>query len=191
MVLESNVEGVAIANGSKRIFTGTAGVYYVMYQLAAKGYHAACTHGNAPHLDILVSSEDGDRTIAIQVKATEYALRDRGRGDLRQPHHLEFPLGHKAAKLSRRGVLFAFVDLAGPTVYLVPSIEVAKFCAAWVDSVKMVRFHAPIEWLAPYREAWGLVAEEVGEPPVVEAVDALPADAEPGIESDSDGMEAS
>ena len=159
-----------MASGSKRIFTGTAGVYYVMYQLAARGFHASCTHGNAPYLDILVSSEDGERSLAIQVKATEYALRHRGRGEQRQPHHLEFPLGHKAAKLSRPGVLFAFVDLAsgpegGPTVYLVPSDEVAKFCAPWVDSVPMVRFHPPVEWLTPYREAWDQVSAKVGKPP--------------------------
>lgn len=156
--------------GSKRILTGTAGVYYVMYQLAARGFHASCTHGNAPYLDILVSSEDGDHNLAIQVKATEYALRHRGRGQSRQAHHLEFPLGYKAAKLSRSGVLFAFVDLAagpsgGPTVYLVPSAEVARFCAPWVDSVPMVRFHPSVEWLYPYRDAWELVAAAVGEPP--------------------------
>ena len=26
---------------TNRIFTGTAGVYYVMYQLAARGFHAS------------------------------------------------------------------------------------------------------------------------------------------------------
>jgi hypothetical protein len=174
-----------VSPGSKRIFTGTAGVYYFMYQLAASGFHASCTHGNAPYLDILVSSEDGDRSLAIQVKATEYALRHRGRGEARQPHHLEFPLGHKAAKLSRPGVLFAFVDLAagpsgGPTVYLVPSAEVSRFCAPWVDSVPMVRFHPSVEWLAPYREAWALVAAAVGEPPEVPApAEGVAPDAEP------------
>lgn len=171
--------------GSKRVFTGTAGVYYVMYQLAARGFHASCTHGNAPYLDILVSSEDGDHSLAIQVKATAYAVRHRGRGEQRQPHHLEFPLGHKAAKLSRPGVLFAFVDLAtgagdGPTVYLVPSAEVAKYCASWVDSVPLVRFHPLVEWLTPYREAWGLVAAAVGRPPEAPtAAEGVAPDAEP------------
>src|SRR5947209_20547840 len=95
---------------TKRIFTGTAGVFYVMYQLAARGFHASCTMGNAPYIDILVSSEDGEKSLAIQVKTTEHAMRLRGRGKERKEHHVEFPLGRKAAKLNRRGVLFAFVD---------------------------------------------------------------------------------
>jgi len=130
--------------------------------------------GNAPYLDILVSSEDGERVLALQVKTTEHALRDRGRGAQRKQHHLEFPLGHKAAKLNRPNVLFAFVDLAilssnsQPTVYLVPSTEVFKFCAPWVDQVPMVRFHPTLDWMEPYREAWGRVAAVVGEPPVAQ-----------------------
>jgi hypothetical protein len=158
---------------TKRIFTGTAGVYYVMYQLAARGFHASGTMGNAPYLDILVSSEDGERSLALQVKTTEHAMRLRGRGEQKQPHHLEFPLGHKAARLNRPGVMFAFVDLAvwsdkQVVVYLVPSPKVHEFCAGWVDSAAMVRFHPSVEWMAPYREAWDQVAAVVGEPPIVD-----------------------
>jgi hypothetical protein len=179
---------------TKRIFTGTAGVYYVMYQLAARGFHASGTMGNAPYLDILVSSEEGDRSLAIQVKTTEHALRHRGRGDQRKPHHLEFPLGYKAAKLNRPGVLFAFVDLAvwsdkQPVVYLVPSPKVHEFCAGWVDSVPMVRFHPAVEWMVQYREAWDQVAAVVGEPPVVAAELPPPEveDAAPGTLNDGSG----
>jgi hypothetical protein len=157
---------------TKRIFTGTAGVYYVMFQLAARGFHASCTMGNAPYLDILVSSEEGERSLALQVKTTEHAMRHRGRKDQRKPHHLEFPLGHKAAKLNRAGVMFAFVDLAAwsdkqVVTYLVPSPKVHDFCAGWVDDVKMVRFHPSIEWMGPYREAWDQISAVVGEPPLV------------------------
>lgn len=152
---------------TKRIFTGTAGVYYVMYELAARGFHASATMGNAPYLDILVSSEDGEQSLSLQVKTTEHALRDRGRGDQRKPHHLEFPLGHKAARLNRPGVMFAFVDLAvwgdkRVTVYLVPSQKVHDLCAAFVDTAPMVRFHPSIEWMEPYREAWKQVGDVVG-----------------------------
>jgi hypothetical protein len=175
---------------TKRIFTGTAGVYYVMYQLAARGFHASSTMGNAPYLDILVSSEDGDRSLAIQVKTTEHALRCRGRGDQRKPHHLEFALGHKAAKVNRPGVLFAFVDLAvwsdkQVVVYLVPSPKVHDFCAGWADGATMVRFHPSVEWMAPYREAWEMVAAVVGDPPVVAAEPPAEAeDAEPSTVDD-------
>jgi hypothetical protein len=164
---------------TKRIFTGTAGVYYVMYQLARKHFHASCTMGNAPNIDILVSSEDGARSVAIQVKTTEHALRYRGRGDQRQPFQLQFPLGRKAGKLNRPGVIFAFVDFAissdgNAAVYLVPSQAVCEFCKRWVDTAKMVRLHASLAWMAPYRDAWHLVSEFVGEPSAgpVESMDA-------------------
>src|SRR4051812_48833414 len=91
----------------KHIFTGTAGVYYVMHKLAAEGIHASCTHGNAPNIDILVSSGDGHETVAIEVKTTESALRHKAK----IPDHLEFPLGKRAGKMSSPKVLIAFVDL--------------------------------------------------------------------------------
>ena len=78
-------------------------------------------------LDILVSNQEGTRTVAIQVKTTDWAVRERGRGDARAPHELQFPLGFKAAKIDNPNLIFAFFDLRGigsddsPDVYLVPS----------------------------------------------------------------------
>ena len=149
----------------KHIFTGTAGTYYVMYRLASEGIHASCTHGNAPNVDILVSSADGSRAVAIEVKTTEHAMRLRGRGTAKQPDHLEFPLGARAAKLSNASLVLAFVDLRAfsperlPQVYLFPSTFVAQYCAPWVDAVKMVRFHIPIVAAEPYKENWDVIRE--------------------------------
>ena len=150
-------------NKVTHIFTGTAGVYYVMHKLAAEGIHASCTHGNAPNVDVLASSADGQRTIAIEVKTTEHALRLRGRGTSKKPNHLEFPLGARAAKMRQPNVLIAFVDLRKfsedkiPDVYIYPSIVVADFCAGWVDAAKMVRFHVPVALAEPYKNQWSIV----------------------------------
>ena len=147
----------------KHIFTGTAGTYYVMFRLAAEGIHASCTHGNAPNVDILVSSADGSRAVSIEVKTTEHALRLRGRGTAKQPDHLEFPLGARAAKLNNPSLVIVFVDLRAftpervPQVYVFPSAFVAQYCASWVDSVKMVRFHIPITAAEPYKENWDVI----------------------------------
>ncbi len=149
----------------RHIFTGTAGVYYVMYRLTAEGFHASCTHGNAPNIDILVSSADGSRFVSIEVKTTEYALRLRGRGAAKQAHHLEFPLGARAAKLNNPLLVIAFVDLRGlpgehiPDVYLFPSAFVARFCKDWVDSARMVRFHIPIADAEPYKNEWKIIRD--------------------------------
>jgi hypothetical protein len=47
---------------------GTGDTYYVMAQLALRGFHASCTFGNAPYVDVLVSTPDGHTTLSIQVK---------------------------------------------------------------------------------------------------------------------------
>jgi hypothetical protein len=166
----------------KRIFTGTAGVYYVMYQLASQGFHASCTHGNAPYLDILVSSVDGEELVALQVKTTEHATRHRGRGEERKPTRLDFPLGHKAGKLNRAKVFFAFVDLDPKpeqsggneaTVYIVPSAWICDHCKPWIDSVPMARFQPSIESVEQFRNAWHLISAVVGKPTPVELAGSL------------------
>jgi len=54
---------------------GAAGTYFVMSELSARGYQASCMFGNATHVDIMVRSSDGGRSIAIQVKTR--ALENR------------------------------------------------------------------------------------------------------------------
>jgi len=71
------------------MLTGTAGVYYVAYQLAARGFHAAATYGNAPSVDLLVGLLDGAASLSLQVKASDWALRTRGRGKNKRPHPYE------------------------------------------------------------------------------------------------------
>jgi hypothetical protein len=147
----------------RHIFTGTAGVYHVMHKLACEGIHASCTHGNAPNVDILVSSGDGSRMVAIEVKTTENALRLRGRGTNKHPHELQFAIGHRAAKLNSPNLLLAFVDLRGyastPDVYVYPSAVVAAYCAPWIDKVSMARFHVPITTAEPYKNNWQLIRD--------------------------------
>ena len=139
-----------------------------MHKLAKEGIHASCTYGNAPNVDILVSSADGSRTVAIEVKTTEHALRMRGRKEAKAPDHLEFPLGRRAAKLNHPNLVLAFVDLrafspdSDPDVYLYPSTVVAELCAPWVDTVRMVRFHPPVASTEPYKNSWDIVRRVLG-----------------------------
>lgn len=90
---------------------GTAGTYYVMAQLAAHDLHASATMGNAPFIDIIVSSLDGSRSAAIQVKTSRFAERWRGRKE-KTLHHYEWDLGHKVDKVPVTDSFFyVFVDL--------------------------------------------------------------------------------
>jgi hypothetical protein len=142
---------------------GTAGVYYVMSQLAFRGFHAAATHGNAPHVDILVATADGGKAISIQVKATKWAERRRGIGAGKVPQELQFPFGRKVSRANQSDLFFAFVDLGGfggngkADVYIMPSSFVH-------DYVRLRGYTANVLWLsiritdvAPYKGAWSLL----------------------------------
>lgn len=149
-------------------FVGAGGTFYVMAQLAFQGLHACLTHGNASHVDIVVAAPDGRRAVSIQVKTAWRALRKRGRGNARAPHHLEWALGRKAAKLRHHGFFIAFVDLRGlapgtsPDIYIVPAPVVAAHCEGWVDGAKWVRFHPSVVMMAPYKNQWQVLRDVLG-----------------------------
>jgi len=142
-------------------FISAAGTYYVMSQLAMNEIHASCTFGNAPNIDVLASSVDGAKSIAIQVKSSEYARRWRGRGGEEIVDHLEWDLGRNAAKKSLENLFFAFVDLEGdddyPNVYIIPSNFIYDFCKKWVDEVSRVRFHPSVVEVEQFKDNWALL----------------------------------
>ncbi len=59
---------------------GTAGEHYVAYKLSCFGFIAAMPRDGSPTVDILASNLEANKTLAIQVKTTDWATRDRGRG---------------------------------------------------------------------------------------------------------------
>ena len=142
------------------ILVGTAGVYFVASRLAAKGFHAAPTFGNAPHVDILVGQSDGAATLSIQVKTSWRALKTRGRGKNKQPHHYEWDVGERSAKLNQPGLFFAFVDLKGagtemPDVFIVPSRITYKYFERYFKSgLSRWRWHPKIETAEPFKNTW-------------------------------------
>src|SRR3972149_3847165 len=119
------------------ILTGTAGVYYVASQLAMQGFHAAVTYGNAPSVDILVGLVDGSATLSLQVKTSWLARRTTGRGKKKTFSHYEWEIG-KSAKLHRRDLFFALVDLKEgknelPDVFIIPSEVLSNYYRAVVE----------------------------------------------------------
>jgi hypothetical protein len=143
-------------------FISTAGTYHVMSRLALNEIHASCTFGNAPNVDILASSADGAKSISIQVKTAYDAKRTRGRGADKKLHHLEFTLGHKAAKTDLDNLFFAFVDLdqgwdETPIVYIIPSKFIYEFFEGWSDNVIWLRFHPEVDEIEEFKENWDLI----------------------------------
>ena len=145
-------------------FISTAGTYFVMSKLAINEIHASCTFGNAPIVDILACSADGSKSISIQVKTAENAKRTRGRGKEKKLDHVEFNLGHKAAKYNSENLFFAFVDLdqdwsevPTPTVYIIPSNFIFEYHKDWSDAVSWLRFHPKVEEIEKYKDNWDIL----------------------------------
>jgi hypothetical protein len=149
------------------ILTGTAGVYYVASQLAAHNIHAAVTYGNAPFVDIVIGHVDGSASLSLQVKTSHWALRTRGRGANKTPHHYEWDVGQTSAMQHHPDLFFAFVDLklgSGqlPDVFIIPSRSVYdwfqgvinKYFGGDPQRLKRWRFHPGVKSIEQYRNNW-------------------------------------
>ncbi len=155
-------------------FVGAAGTYYVMSRLAYECVHASATFGNAPYVDIVASSEKGDKQISIQVKTADFARRTKGRGPNKKWASLDWALSYKAASLNLENLYFAFVDIGGegtdkakgswqPTVYIVPSkVLSSNFCGHWTESAW--RLQVPIESMDQWKERWDLIKDHLHVP---------------------------
>jgi hypothetical protein len=149
------------------ILTGTAGVYYVAYQLAARSFHAAVTYGNAPSVDLLVGLLNGAATLSLQVKASSWALRTRGRGKSKKPDHYEWDVGPNSARLARPDLFFAFVDLKSsseqlPDVFIIPSEVVFEYflrLKPYFDRTPNARwrYHTKVEKIEQYKNNWDIL----------------------------------
>lgn len=155
-----------------------AGEYYVLARLSLLGKIAAQAPRGAPNADIVVSSPEGDRLCAVQVKARRGKGRDGG-----------WHMSKKHEEIVRFRLFYAFVDFGEmrdllPKTYILPSKVVAdvvrKMHAAWLatpgqkgqqrnDSdfrrflpdftVNCGERAKPYDkgWLDEYREKWSLL----------------------------------
>lgn len=109
--------------------TGAAGEYFVAAELIRRGYVASITLRNTKGIDILVSSEDGSNTRAVQVKASTN-------------HNKSWILSNKAESEFSENLFYIFVNLKSeierPDFYIVPSEIVAKYVkishASWLSA---------------------------------------------------------
>ena len=147
------------------ILIGTAGVYHVAAQLAARGYHAAVTTGNAPSVDIMMGLPDGSASLALQVKTSRSALRTRGRGKNKEPYRYEWDVGPKSGSLNHPDLYFVFVDLKLgkqelPDFWIVPSHFVfSSFDKAYFKSgiKRRWRLHRKIEEIEQFKNNWNIL----------------------------------
>ena len=146
--------------------TAGAGEHYIAYILSCFDYIGALVREGSPTIDLLASNLNGSKTIGIQVKTTESALRMRGRGKNKVPYELQFPLGHKAIENAVPNLIFCFVDLRGrnpdetPDVYVVPAkVLIDYFEGVNIRQWSYFRLHWSVDRLATYKNNWQPVHE--------------------------------
>lgn len=123
-------------------FTGAAGEYYVAYELARKGLHAALTSGNSLSVDVIVALPSGESSLALQVKTSRRAARRR---KINEFIWKEWDVGRAKIRVETTGpqstsqLWYALVDLQlrkkgctevetlSPLIYLVPSAWIRAF----------------------------------------------------------------
>ena len=98
------------------ILVGVSGEYFVAAELSRRGYIASITLRNTMGIDIVASSESGDKSANIQVKT-----KSKGKGWL---------LSKKAEDIKDENIFYVFVNLnpilRNPEYHIVPSKKLAK-----------------------------------------------------------------
>ncbi len=150
--------------------TGVSGVHDVASYVSFLGFHAVPTTRNVEGPDVLVSNLTGSKGISLQVKTTISAMRTRGPGDGKRPHHYEWDIGWSSAKANHPHLFFALVDLkefkALPDVFIVPPKVIFEyFRGADPETCRRARYHPLVEEVEPYRNRWELLANALDEQP--------------------------
>ena len=146
---------------------GVAGVHFVASYITYLGFHAVPTTRNVSGPDLLVSSLDGATSLTVQVKTTRTAMRTRGRGKNKKPHHYEWDIGWPSARINLPNLFFALVDLREferlPDVFVVPSETIFRYFEGGDPKTwTRARFHPDIEEMAEYKNNWSLLQGVLG-----------------------------
>ncbi len=106
------------------IQSGVAGEYFVAGELSRRGYVASLTLRNTRGIDVLASNADATKSVGIQVKTSQVALKED-----RRYSDAHWMLNVKAETAIGTNLFYVFVVLpeqGEPSYYVVPSAVVAK-----------------------------------------------------------------
>ena len=111
------------------VLTGLAGEYYVLAQLAERGFTAALTLGNSKNVDIIVTSPNGKKITKLEVKTTSLPLRHEYLFGKERFHVWAMNEIHE--KIKDKNLVYCFVALKGkgvlPSFFIVQSSYVARY----------------------------------------------------------------
>ena len=100
------------------ILIGVSGEYFVAAELSRRGYVASITLRNTKGIDIVVSNDEGNKTVNIQVKTKRSGVPD-------------WIMSKKAEAINDKNMFYVFVSLHGndekPEYHIAPSSKVATY----------------------------------------------------------------
>jgi hypothetical protein len=112
-----------------KVLTGLAGEYYVLAQLAERGFTAALTLGNSKNVDIIVTSPNGKKITRLEVKTSSLPLRHEHLFGANKFYI--WAMGEKHERIKDKNLAYCFVVLKGkgvlPSFFIVPSSYVARY----------------------------------------------------------------
>ena len=142
-----------------------AGEHFVAHKIFCLGYVALLVRQGYPMIDMIVSTESGERTVGIQIKTATIAKRWTGKKGQKEMSELQFTCGHKAVKNVSK-IIYCFVDLANekqppqPDVYVIPQSELSKLYEVIdISKFKLFRLHQPPVNLEPFKNNWNPIRE--------------------------------
>lgn len=91
-----------------------------------------------------------------------WAMRTRGRGDEKKPHHCEWDIGWSSAKVNHPHLFFALADRKEfqglPDVFIVPSQVIFEyFKGGDPETWRRARYHPEVAEIEPYKNNWDLL----------------------------------
>lgn len=104
-------------NKLPKTLSGVAGEYFVAAELSRKGYIASLTLKNTKGIDLLVSNQDGTKSIGIQVKTNQGTEKS-------------WVLSQKNEEYNSQNLIYIFVNCLNekiPNFYIVKSNDVAEY----------------------------------------------------------------
>ena len=112
----------------KTNFIGEAGEHFVAYKLAIRELYVGLTLGNMPNIDLLLSANNGLKSISIQIKTSQGAYRKNRYGI----EGYEWDVNKNVIGRSSLDFWYVLVDFKyesekEPDVYIIPSKWVAEF----------------------------------------------------------------
>lgn len=150
---------------------GLAGEFYVLAQLAHRGYVGTMTLGNAKRVDVVVFNERTGKYWRLEVKTTKESPKSEKIFGVEKFYIWQ--LSQKHETVSESDLIYCFVALSTfdelPRFFLVPSRTVAKYATwqhrTWLDAVHrrpvkdntMRKFRVELSDPNKYQENWSIL----------------------------------